>query len=224
MGWKDKLEEISDPTRVTRERVMELAKMTAGFGLQEFIEVTGVGKGKYGIYQISEDGVRVGQDVRLEDLAAERQLSHLKVTTELSLDFPCAASDFWQWFQNTRGTPDGKEDGISDFPLNQFFIEAIEHGTVKRLIVPSHEIVQAFRVKADSAKNELWWDVRMRDAKRYGLIESRAAKGRAKSPSRWYPEVIAAWLVENQHQHMTVAAVKLAIERNFPDADTAHLW
>jgi len=83
--------------------------------------------------------------------------------------------------------------------------------------VTSHQIKSAFRAIAgvrDGAVNA-WWDERMRDAGRYGITEARAALGRGRNPSLWYPDLLASWLVEAKHATEEQAA--RALRRHFND-------
>ncbi len=89
--------------------------------------------------------------------------------------------------------------------------------------VSSAEIASAFRVLPDRHKNALWWKERMREAKRHsGLVGCRAAPGRGKRQSFWYPAYIAIWLVEKRGKSgETIASV---LREHFPDcSDTADL-
>ena len=87
--------------------------------------------------------------------------------------------------------------------------------------VPSGQIVAAFRVQPDAAKNKHWWENRMRHAKRYELKDARAVPGKAKTPSRWYPLQIALWLIDKRH--LSAEKVRLAVEKHFPQIDSSLL-
>ncbi len=78
----------------------------------EFIDLTGIGARKYGVYTISEAGVFALQDHELTDLEPQQQHALLRIKKNLSLPFPCAMVDFLEWYRATCGT-----NGISDFPL-----------------------------------------------------------------------------------------------------------
>lgn len=85
--------------------------------------------------------------------------------------------------------------------------------------VPSSAIIDAFRIKDSDTDNAQWWDQRMRDAKRYGLINARTAKGQLQNPSYWRPDLIACWLVDKHH--LSAKTVKRIVLIHFPDwADT----
>jgi hypothetical protein len=82
--------------------------------------------------------------------------------------------------------------------------------------VPSSDIVDAFRIKDDDTDNAAWWDQRMRDAKRYGLLDARTAKGRLQNPSYWRPDLVAIWLIDKGH--LSTKTAKRIVLRRFPDS------
>jgi hypothetical protein len=188
------------------------------FGLQEFIELTGIGAGRYGIYHVGKSGVVAGEDEDLADWSAKDQLRIMQAVTKLSLKFPCSPEAFMEWYDATRGT-----NGVSDFPLARGFLDVLRPaGTTQAGIppeaVPSTEIVAAFRVESNATANARWWDDRMRAAKRYGLLAARASPGGAKKPSYWNPTLVASWLIEKNHLHRD--RVLRAMETAFPDYET----
>lgn len=81
--------------------------------------------------------------------------------------------------------------------------------------VPSADIIHAFRVKDEESENAAWWDQRMRDAKRYGLVDARVARGRLQNPSCWRPDLIAFWLIEKGH--LPTVVVNRVLQEHFPD-------
>ncbi len=85
--------------------------------------------------------------------------------------------------------------------------------------VPSADIVEAFRIKDDDRENAAWWDQRMRDAKRYGLLDARTAKGRLQVPSYWRPDLVAIWLIDKGH--LSTKTAKHIVLRHFPDSADA---
>ena len=88
--------------------------------------------------------------------------------------------------------------------------------------VSKADIVFYFKVKSDEATNEKWWDRRMRDASRYGLIDCRASQGRGKVPPMFYPDRIAGWLIDQEHMDKHAAAEIL--RKHFPQcAEVAEL-
>ena len=205
----------------TPERAAEIAGMKE-FGLAEFIELTGIGLGRHGIYRISREGVTVRDaDDRAELLAPSDQLRTLRAEEKLELRFPCEPVRFQEWYDATRG-----ENRVSDIPLAPGFLKAlVRHGEASTSHLgppcPSSKIVAAFKVKPNAADNKKWWDDRMRGAKRYGLLQARASIGRAKQQSRWHPVLVAAWLLEKKPQMR--ARVLREMEQHFPGVDTAYL-
>lgn len=86
--------------------------------------------------------------------------------------------------------------------------------------VTSHKIVATFALPRPD--NEDWWDRRMRDAKRYGLVDSRASRGRKRQPSLWYPDRVAAWLVDKNHMKSDLAS--RILRDHFPDCVEEANW
>jgi hypothetical protein len=136
------------------------------------------------------------------------------------------------------GTQAGSEDDTDLPPLEsalfpQRLIDAIECDELSEnaeLFTPNHrtrsvssnQIIGAFLVKPDPANNVSWWDLRLTNAGRFKLLEfkCRASTGRGKTPSRWYPDLVADWLVSKGHMSARDAAAVL--KAHFPDcADAA---
>jgi hypothetical protein len=191
------------------------------FGLREFIELTGVGAGRYGIYEITEDGLTVRDHGDATQFTAQNQVALLKAEDTLTLKFPCSPEQFQEWYDATRG-----ENGTSDFPLAAGFLTALLNaGQAARAHLgaprPSADIIAAFKVKPGDAENKKWWDDRMRGAKKYELLDARASHGRAKQQSQWYPTAVAGWLIDKKH--LSKPIVRRAMEKHFPDADTNFL-
>ncbi len=83
-------------------------------------------------------------------------------------------------------------------------------------------VIAAFPVNRDDSENTEWWRLRFRNAKRYNLAQCRAAMGQRGllDSSRWYPDLVAAWLVEQKHMRGATAARLL--QKHFPEhADAA---
>jgi len=206
----------------TPTRAAELARLQdEGIGLSEFIELTGVGAGCLGIYRISSNGVSVldEQAASLTDYSAGQQHDILSARRNFGLQFPCSPIELMSWYERTR-----ESNGVSDFPLAPGFeleLRRIQGAAPSdRLSVPSSKVAAAFAVKPDPAENRAWWDRRFRDPNKYGgavLTAARAAKGHQKYPSRWYPDVLAAWLVERGF--LSREDVLRAIAQHFPDVD-----
>lgn len=81
--------------------------------------------------------------------------------------------------------------------------------------VPSSAIIEAFRIKDTETENFEWWDERLRDAKRYKLLDARTAKGQLRKPSYWRPDLIAIWLVDRNL--LSSKTVKRIVLHQFPD-------
>lgn len=215
---------------IGRERAAEIATMKE-FGLPEFRELTGIGAGRYSIYQIDANGVSPPFQDDSPDLTAAQQDELYKAKQILSLAFPCTPLEFIGWHDRTRGAKaidaSGKEaQAPSDFPLAPGFVEALKRiNQIKqresRPSIPSPQIMAAFKVKLDPSENHKWWDTRMRDSGRYMLKNSRASPGRAKIPSYWYPDLVAAWLIESGH--LSRDTVIGAVEQHFPEIETTYL-
>lgn len=93
--------------------------------------------------------------------------------------------------------------------------------------VRSEEIISRFRVFRDEETNEEWWKVRMRAARRNGLIECRSRRhspGRGNVLSYWHPDKIATWLCDRREQPMTREKIAAVLRQYFPAcADVADL-
>jgi hypothetical protein len=203
---------------ISSERAAEIALMDK-IGLAEFTELTGRGVPGWGIYRISEQGVSPAAAERLEDWAPTEQFQIHRAARLLTLSFRCEPAEFMRWYNETKA-----KNGISDFALAKGFEETLEQhgrfaGNRATPSVTSAEIVSAFRVKSDRAANKNWWGVRLRNPHRYGLAHARAATGRARLPSRWFPVQVAAWLIDRNH--LRREAVDRAMRDAFPafDAD-----
>ena len=88
--------------------------------------------------------------------------------------------------------------------------------------VQAWKIMTAFAVERMEDENVAWWRPRMRNALRGGLADCRASLGRrgVLDSSRWYPDLVAAWLVEGER--LSAATTARMLRANFPDcADAA---
>jgi len=184
-------------------RAAEIALMEE-FGLEEFTELTGVGIGDYGIYRVGQKGVSLRASDALTSLTVEEQNAVHQLARKVTLKFPCEPATFLSWYDATRGQPSPGRAGISDFPLAEGFERTLRLEPSARAgkggpSVASGEIISAFLVEENAKANYEWWNRRLRHPGRFSLIGARAAQGRAKIPSRWYPHVVAAWLIDRQH-------------------------
>jgi len=128
------------------------------------------------------------------------------------------------WPQKDQAVFSLKE--VERIEIEDGLIEAEESRTPPGLgrAVSDVEIMQAFRMDADEKKNKEWWSKRMRDAKRYGLLSSRAQRGRPGigRSSRWWPSHVAGWLVDKEH--INAKKVADSLRQHFPDCiDAADL-
>ena len=213
----------------TPERAAEIALMDE-FGLAEFTELTGVGVGAHGIYRVSRKGVSLPASKNLSELTAAQQNAIHHATRLLTIRFPCAPADFMRWYDATRGKapPDAPKtrQGISDFPLAKGFAEELRRheepsSDSTAPLVPSGEIVAAFKVLPADRENAEWWNLRLRNPGRYRLTSARAVRGAAQRPSYWHPVRVAAWLVEEEL--LTREVVIRAMQKSFPNHDADFL-
>jgi hypothetical protein len=216
---EDATEQLASP-----ERAREIARQK-DFGLQEFVELTGVALGDYGIYHVTRKGVTLknplSDDAIDRKLPLRAQVDVLKAEASAHLEFPCTPAQFLEWYDATRGVGHVQKRGVSDFPLAPGFERALlESGQsgLERLgpTVPSSAIIAAF-----GGKSRAWWDERMRKAKTYGLKDARASLGRAQRQSYWSPTLVAEWLISKNY--MPRASVIKALKQHFPEADRSFL-
>ncbi len=92
-------------------------------------------------------------------------------------------------------------------------VDAASTGTPTEKPVSSSRIIRHFVVELDEQRNREWWNVRMREAKRYGLVEARALRGQGKAASMWYPLRISRWLTDKGH--MEESKVESICRKNF---------
>jgi len=204
---------FADPKRAGEIAVLE----GETFGLAEFTALTGVGVPGSGIYRVSRDGISIGPAENIGEWAPAEQHKIHQAARLLTLKFPCTPLAFMRWYNATRAT-----NNVSDFPLVPGFAEAIQKGEERasetlRPSVPSPQIIGAFKRFPDPIKNRSWWKLRLSNPGKYALTGCRAARGKAKRPSRWYPEVVAAWLIERRF--ISRESVLSAMQRSFPDWD-----
>jgi hypothetical protein len=129
------------------------------------------------------------------------------------------------WYDATRGEGAREKRGVGAFPLVEAFEKAMQRREGAspdrlRFSCPSTDIIAAFAVKGDPKTNAAWWNARLRDPKKYGgqsLVGARASRGNPRNPSYWYPDVVAAWLIQRRLLSNT-EAIKL-MKRSFPDVD-----
>lgn len=117
--------------------------------VDDFIELTGIGAGDYGIYRVTDAGVvlRVAADVRRDRWPTDQQVQLNRAAAALQLAFPCTPAELLAWHERTRGA----NRAPSDFPLSDTFVRSVrrhlgvdEHSSTPS--VPSNDIVCAFEV------------------------------------------------------------------------------
>ncbi len=162
------------------------------------------------------------KDMELSNWTPEEQLVIQRAALAPALTFPCSPEGFMSWYDAIRGPDGAGEFAASDFPLAQAFEKAVRRSEGsssdrKRFSCTSQEIAAAFAVKTEPAKNAAWWADRLGDPAKYGkqsLVGARASKGNPRNPSRWYPDVVAGWLLEKEY--LPPSAVINAMQRAFP--------
>jgi hypothetical protein len=219
---------FADPARAAEIALME------AFGLLEFTELTGIGAGDYGNVRVATSGVSLVlaadfQKINLSEWPAEQQLVIQRAAQAPALSFPCSPEAFMGWYDATRGEESSGEHGFSDFPLAEAFEKAMlrregASSDRSRFSCPSNDIIAAFAVNPNPLANASWWTARLGDPRKYGgpsLVGARARKGDPRNRSRWYPDVVAAWLIDRKYltSHATIQSMK----RSFPDTDITSL-
>jgi hypothetical protein len=219
---------FADPARAA-----EIASMDA-FGLLEFTELTGIGAGDYGNYRISTSGVSLllaadFKELDLSNWSTEEQLIIQRAAQAPALIFPCSPEAFMSWYDATRGEDNAGNRGASDFPLAEAFEKGMRRregasSDRSRFSCPSNDIIAAFAVKPEPEANANWWRARLSDPRKYGgpsFVGARASKGDPRNPSRWYPDVVAGWLIEARH--LSLDAAIQSMKRSFPEVDSTLL-
>ncbi len=207
-----------------RSRAKAIAHMDE-FGLDEFIELTGIGSGRYGIYRIDDSGISIMDAGDACDLSPDREHAIRQASKKLSLRFPCSPKQFIDWYDFTKGLPSksksGQEQpGVSDFPLARGFLPEIDYlSTSPDRPVSTEQIIAAFTVGSPEESNR-WWKERMGSANRNGLTECRATGGRGRK-STWHPTAVATWMIGKKgFRQATVVAV---MKEHFADYDISFL-
>ncbi|NBU43868.1 MAG: hypothetical protein EBS37_07265 [Betaproteobacteria bacterium] len=99
--------------------------------------------------------------------------------------------------------------------------EELSEAALRKLGVPSDDIVDAFKVCSDSAQNDEWWQQRMSNAKRNKKLlparirAGKSSKGVQRIQSWWSPLLIASFLIQGKHMPPT-KAVRI-LNESFPD-------
>ena len=195
--------EPHDGLIATPARAAEIAAMDE-FDLHEFIELTGVGAGIFGNYQVTTKGVTLVlansvEDANLGSWNAAEQLVILRARQRPTLSFPCSPEAFMSWYDANRGERKAGKPVPSDFPLVAAFESVMRRRDATssdrdRASVPSIKIIDAFAVKTDPTANAAWWRARLSDPQKYGgasLVGARARRGNPKTP---FVGTLTSWL------------------------------
>lgn len=92
---------------------------------------------------------------------------------------------------------------------------------LRRLGVPTDEIIAAFPVEPNRHDNEKWWKERMGNVSRANKFLGEALvqkglpnRGTERYPSWWRPDLVARWLIDARH--MPVYRVAPILRKEFP--------
>lgn len=92
---------------------------------------------------------------------------------------------------------------------------------LRKLGVPTDEIISAFLVEDTRHENEKWWKERMSNVSRANkslgdaLVQKGLPnRGAERYPSWWRPDLVANWLIENRH--LSSYKVAPALRKEFP--------
>jgi hypothetical protein len=76
---------------------------------------------------------------------------------------------------------------------------------LRKLGVPSDEIIDAFQLELNRVANAKWWQERMGNTRRYKKLAAAfvqkglPSRGDQRYPSWWRPDLIASWLIQSRH-------------------------
>ena len=120
------------------------------------------------------------------------------------------------------------EGQLLDGPEALSDVENLSETELRKLGVPSDEIIDAFIVFINAGENRKWWEKRIAGAKRNKpLLKARikagkSSKGEQRNQSWWDPVLIASYLI--QGNHMPPKKVVRILDESFPDfARDSHL-
>lgn len=134
---------------------------------------------------------------------------------------PQVATTSWSLVTQLQGSA-----AISSTPRHDYASYPSE-AELRKLGVPTQEIIDAFKVRADPKENAQWFRERMSNIKRAnkGLAAALVQKGLPSRgmqhyPSYWRPDLVAAWLIDKGH--MSRHRVIHILQTRFPEwADLA---
>ena len=114
-----------------------------------------------------------------------------------ALEAECFPSDTSDLLLNTSPRPGAQLEAIDEA---KFLSDEAQHDLSVNPCKPvsAAEIRRHFHVFKDEDANESWWRAKMRDAKRYGLVDCRVGEGKKGRGvgTLWRPAMVAGWLVE----------------------------
>jgi hypothetical protein len=134
---------------------------------------------------------------------------------------PQVATTSWSLVTQLQGSA-----AISSTPRHDYASYPSE-AELRKLGVPTQEIIDAFKVRSDPKENARWFRERMSNIKRAnkGLAAALVQKGLPSRgmqhyPSYWRPDLVAAWLIDKKH--MSRHRVIHILQTRFPEwADLA---
>lgn len=134
---------------------------------------------------------------------------------------PQVATTSWSLVMQLQGSA-----AISSTPRHDYASYPSE-AELRKLGVPTQEIIDAFKVRADPKENAQWFRERMSNIKRAnkGLAAALVQKGLPSRgmqhyPSYWRPDLVASWLIDKKH--MSRHRVIHILQTRFPEwADLA---
>jgi hypothetical protein len=126
------------------------------------------------------------------------------------------------------GEPVSNSNARVASPQSDIAVDGLSDMQLRKLGVPSDEIVDAFKVTLNSRENSDWWRQRMSNAKRNKkLLQARVRAGKSSEgdqriQSWWDPMLIASFLIQGGHMHPS-KAVRI-LDESFADfASDSHL-
>ena len=142
-------------------------------------------------------------------------------TAASSDPIPQVATTSWSLVTQLQGSA-----AISSTPRHDYASYPSE-AELRKLGVPTQEIIDAFKVRSDPKENAQWFRERMSNIKRAnkGLAAALVQKGLPSRgmqhyPSYWRPDLVAAWLVSKGH--MSRQRAIHILQTRFPEwADSA---
>ena len=167
----------------------------------------------------ANDPVPLVTEVATQALAPQDDLA--ACTPASSDPNPQDSTTSWSLVTQLQGSA-----AISSAPQNDYASYPSE-AELRKLGVPTQEIIDAFKVRSDPKENAQWFRERMSNIKRAnkGLAAALVQKG---LPSRgmqhyssyWRPDLVASWLIDKKH--MSRHRVIHILQTRFPEwADLA---